>query len=411
MDIAITIPNASPVNSNTPPLTTPNASHALATPNASHALATPNAPPVNRNTPPLEGWKRKFCLFFCTRVTPNAPPVNRNTPLLEGWKRKFCLFICLVSFLCALGIFTGSQFYAYTIGIDGTYIHIIYYAVGVTLSSAIQVLLIQPGCCNAFLQTCQGSIILKSCGGFFVMFTICFLSSGAGIHYLGLSSYGTAPKPAVADALAPYRLQAFAEIAGLLASALLTVNALSIIIWLRSDKLNNIFEVAATLTLGSATDLLYKYPYVTVAAAVFIMAMTLWKNCLCDNFEANDDIEPRVTSAIEWVVPGELPSFFGSPPCLLFGGLNCLRPGLSPLLDQSPPAVYLFPPTPSSPAFTLPQSQPQPQDDNDDENAVLIMFDATCKHAKEMVRASEEYLSRFASRICLEGYDKSVGGR
>ena len=27
------------------------------------------------------------------------------------------------------------------------------------------------------------------------------------------------------------------------------------------------------------------------------------------------------------------------------------------------------------------------------------------------MRASEEYLSRFASRVCLEGYDESVGGR
>ncbi|XP_075638981.1 tRNA-uridine aminocarboxypropyltransferase A-like [Castanea sativa] len=88
-----------------------------------------------------------------------------------------------------------------------------------------------------------------------------------------------------------------------------------------------------------------------------------------------------------------------------------LRHGLSPLLDQSPPAVYLFPPTPSSPAVTLSQSQPQNDNDNDDDSVVLIVFDATWKHAREMVRASEEYLSRFASRVCLEGYDESVGGR
>ena len=69
----------------------------------------------------------------------------------------------------------------------------------------------------------------------------------------------------------------FSKIARLLASALLTVNALSIIILLRPAKHNTIFEVAATLTMESAIALLYKYPYVTVAAVVFIMAMTLEK--------------------------------------------------------------------------------------------------------------------------------------
>lgn len=113
------------------------------------------------------------------------------------------------------------------------------------------------------------------------MFSICFLSSGTGLQYLGLSSHGIAPNPAVAVAVAPYRSQAFSEIAGLLASALLTVNALSIIILLRPAEHNTIFEVAATLTMESAIALLYKYPYVTVAAAVFIMAMTLLKNFLC----------------------------------------------------------------------------------------------------------------------------------
>ena len=66
---------------------------------------------------------------------------------------------------------------------------------------------------------------------------------------------------------------------------LLTINALSIIILLRPAKYNTIFEVAATLTLESATALLYKYPYVIVAATVFIMAMTLLKNFLCCNHQ------------------------------------------------------------------------------------------------------------------------------
>lgn len=230
---------------------------------------------------PISIEARSDQLLPITMCTPNASSVNSNTLTQVTWGRRFCLFIGLVSFLCALGIFTESQFYAYTIGIHGTYAHIIYYFVGVTLSSAIQVLLIHPGCCKAFLEVYKRCFILKSCGAYFVMFSICFLSSGTGLQYLGLSSHGIAPNPAVAVAVAPYRSQAFSEIAGLLASALLTVNALSIIILLRPAEHNTIFEVAATLTMESAIALLYKYPYVTVAAAVFIMAMTLLKNFLC----------------------------------------------------------------------------------------------------------------------------------
>ncbi|KAF3974884.1 hypothetical protein CMV_001828 [Castanea mollissima] len=216
-----------------------------------------------------------------TMASPNPRSVNSNTQTPVSWGRRFWLFIGLVSFLCALSIFTESQFYAYTIGIHGTYAHIIYYIVGVILSAAIQVLLINPGCCTAFLENYKGCFILKSCGGYLVMFTVCFLSSGTGLQFLGLSSDGIAPRPAVAVALARYRSQAFSEIAGLLASAFLTVNALSIIVLLRPAKYNTIFDVAATLTLETALALLYKYPFVTVAAAAFIMAMTLLKNFLC----------------------------------------------------------------------------------------------------------------------------------
>ena len=237
-------------------------------------------------------------------ATPNtryARSVNSNTPTQVSRSRRVWLFIDLVSFLCALGIFTESQFYAYTVGIHGTFAHIIYVVVGVTLSSTIQVLLIHPSCCKAFLKMYKGCFIVKSCGGYFVMFTICFLSSGTGLQFLGLSSHGTAPSPAVAVALAPYRSQAFSEIAGLLASGLLTVNALSIIALIGPAEHNTIFEVAATLTMESAIALLYKYPFVTVAAAVFIMAMTLLKNFLCRDqvVKANDDKADGKRPAVE----------------------------------------------------------------------------------------------------------------
>ncbi|KFK37017.1 hypothetical protein AALP_AA4G201400 [Arabis alpina] len=84
-----------------------------------------------------------------------------------------------------------------------------------------------------------------------------------------------------------------------------------------------------------------------------------------------------------------------------------------------PPTIYLFPSSPSSPAITISEfkslnlknqqisilnSNPSP--------LRLIVFDATWKHAKEMVRASEEVLREVgAVRVCLDnGIDASVTG-
>lgn len=83
-----------------------------------------------------------------------------------------------------------------------------------------------------------------------------------------------------------------------------------------------------------------------------------------------------------------------------------LRPGLSPLLDQSPPAVYLFPPTKSSPSVNVSQLRRPDRD----APLVLIAFDATWKHAREMVRASEGFLSKFATRVCLDVDENASGG-
>lgn len=78
-----------------------------------------------------------------------------------------------------------------------------------------------------------------------------------------------------------------------------------------------------------------------------------------------------------------------------------LRHGSSPVLDslqsssladQSPRAIYLFPgPT----SIHISQLNPDP-------GTVLILFDGTWKHAKEMVEVSEEYLSTFAIRAGLD---------
>lgn len=105
---------------------------------------------------PISIEARSDQLLPITMCTPNASSVNSNTLTQVTWGRRFCLFIGLVSFLCALGIFTESQFYAYTIGIHGTYAHIIYYFVGVTLSSAIQVLLYTLAAAKLFLKCING---------------------------------------------------------------------------------------------------------------------------------------------------------------------------------------------------------------------------------------------------------------
>lgn len=86
-----------------------------------------------------------------------------------------------------------------------------------------------------------------------------------------------------------------------------------------------------------------------------------------------------------------------------------LAPGSSPLLDSRPPALLLFPPcTDSSPSLDLrhwASSRQIPVVD-----LVLIVFDATWKYAKEMVRASLPFLSDFATRVSLGEFDSGVDG-
>ncbi|XP_077240201.1 DTW domain-containing protein [Tasmannia lanceolata] len=97
-----------------------------------------------------------------------------------------------------------------------------------------------------------------------------------------------------------------------------------------------------------------------------------------------------------------------------------LRLGSSPLLDslfhqQNHPqtlTLFLFPGLlPSSPPPIPLQnwvsSNPNPTNQTSN-SVVLIVFDGTWKHAKEMVSASLPFLSKFAIRVCLnfdEGFD------
>jgi DTW domain-containing protein YfiP len=90
----------------------------------------------------------------------------------------------------------------------------------------------------------------------------------------------------------------------------------------------------------------------------------------------------------------------------------CLRRGISPLFDQFPPAIYLFPSTTSSPAINISDLKSLKLTRNGENGGlVLIAFDAMWKHAKEMVKANEDFLSKFAIRVCVGMEDeKSSGG-
>ncbi|KAM1208567.1 hypothetical protein ACFX2J_014208 [Malus domestica] len=71
-----------------------------------------------------------------------------------------------------------------------------------------------------------------------------------------------------------------------------------------------------------------------------------------------------------------------------------LRPGLLPLIDQSPLAIYLSPPTKSLLAVNLSNLPASPLP------LVLVAFNAF--HSREMSKAIEGFLLLFATRVCLD---------
>ncbi|KAK8478650.1 hypothetical protein V6N13_009284 [Hibiscus sabdariffa] len=81
------------------------------------------------------------------------------------------------------------------------------------------------------------------------------------------------------------------------------------------------------------------------------------------------------------------------------------------LPDEAPPAIYLFPPSPSAPAVALSHLESTNLLNYRTSPLLLIVFDGTWKHAKEMVSASEGVLKGVAQRVCLDGVDENaVGG-
>lgn len=73
-----------------------------------------------------------------------------------------------------------------------------------------------------------------------------------------------------------------------------------------------------------------------------------------------------------------------------------------------PRAVYLFPGPDALPFGEVSQMYSS-LDDLSREGVVLIVFDGTWKHAKEMVVASLSFISKFAVQVCLE-FDAAVDG-
>ncbi|GMI77125.1 hypothetical protein like AT2G41750 [Hibiscus trionum] len=80
------------------------------------------------------------------------------------------------------------------------------------------------------------------------------------------------------------------------------------------------------------------------------------------------------------------------------------------LPNEVPPAIYLFPPSPSAPAVALSQLESTNLLNYKTSPLLLIVFDATWKHAREMVSASEGVLKGLAQRVCLDGVDENAAG-
>ncbi|KAL7582661.1 uncharacterized protein LOC111879489 isoform X1 [Lactuca sativa] len=147
--------------------------------------------------------------------------------------------------------------------------------------------------------------------------------------------------------------------------------------------------------------------------------------CLCDSIPA----EPFSTSTQIIILqhPHERRHPLATVPVLNKCLRSCqtligrrLRRGGSALLDSLHDAAteenpkqclhvaFLFPGTDLTPSMEINQWKSSFGDD-DSNKFVLIAFDGTWKHAKEMVCSSFPFLSKFATQVCLN-YDVNVDG-
>lgn len=147
--------------------------------------------------------------------------------------------------------------------------------------------------------------------------------------------------------------------------------------------------------------------------------------CLCD------DMPPEpVSTGTEIVIlqhPHELRHRLATVPLLSRCLNNCqiligrrLRLGSSPLLDslysdsvENPSlprrSIFLFPGTDSMPVTEINQWKSSISESST-KGYVMIVFDGTWKHAKEMVTASLPFISTFASCVCFDYNIEVCGG-
>ncbi|XP_076899841.1 tRNA-uridine aminocarboxypropyltransferase A-like [Bidens hawaiensis] len=146
--------------------------------------------------------------------------------------------------------------------------------------------------------------------------------------------------------------------------------------------------------------------------------------CLCDSIPT-EPISTTTTQIIILQHPHEQRHPLATVPVLNKCLRNCqtligrrLRPGDSPLLDslhdhQNPNrtlhAAFLFPGTDATLSMEINEWKSSFADD-DANKFVLIVFDGTWKHAKEMVSASLPFVSKFATQVSLT-YDFHVEGQ
>ncbi|GAB2267026.1 hypothetical protein Dimus_002011 [Dionaea muscipula] len=146
--------------------------------------------------------------------------------------------------------------------------------------------------------------------------------------------------------------------------------------------------------------------------------------CLCDKLPS----EP-ISTRTEIVIlhhPHEQRHKLSTVPVLAKCLSNCqivigrrLRLGDSPVLDslyaeaaesttRRHRAIFLFPGNHSMPSLEIDHWSSKVTDSNM-KNMVMIVFDGTWRHAKEMVSASLPFLSKFATCVCFR-YDVEVAG-
>ena len=199
--------------------------------------------------------------------------------------RSFWFLLGSVSFLFSLVTFSETQYYISTIGARGPVARVSFFCMIVLTHTIALVCLLFFGFFNAACERYRHHFLIKSVGDFLVMFGVCLL-----LLKLKIRQDQIIP----ANAMAPYdhdhhRRIRFSEVAGVVTSALITVDALSIINLLRPGHHYFIFEVTTTLTMHVSLELLIlnKCPYLGAFAALFIFLITVVKNFIWRNIVVN----------------------------------------------------------------------------------------------------------------------------